>query len=143
MKTFYIKKAKGTVKPVIGASVSEKKPSVGSYINFNVGTEIKYEATLEGAFNTSPLTGNMTLEADSVEVVVETIGGGGVEYSWYDVYFSMPEYGGMHTVDQLIEMVNRRAGGMVHFVLENNKIYLTKNGFTSDIASVSIDATAY
>ena len=35
MKTFYVKKGKGA-KPVVGASIVEKKPAVGEYINFNV-----------------------------------------------------------------------------------------------------------
>lgn len=139
MKTFFIKKGKGAT-PVVGASVLTKKPDVGSYVSFNVPTDVKITCTLDGEFDVSPLTGNKSIPADTVEVTISTIGGGSSEYSFANLYFSMPTYGSPHTVDQLLEMMNKRAGGMVHFVLENNKIYLTKNSFTSAISNVTIDS---
>jgi hypothetical protein len=140
MKTFFIKKGKGAT-PVVGASVLTKKPDVGSYVSFNVPTDnVMVECTLDGEFDVSPLTGNKSILADTVEITVITIGGGSSEYSYVNLYFSMPTYGSPHTVDQLLEMMNRRAGGMVYFVLQNNKIYLTRSSLTSAISTVTIDS---
>jgi len=140
MKTFFVKKAKGAAKPAVGTSILSKKPAVGSYINFNVGSEVKIPCILQGAFDINPLTGNLSIAADSVYVYGSTITGSGVEYCGVDLYYTMPEYGEPHTVDQLLEMVNKRCGGMFYFVLENNLIYITKNGFTADINTISIGA---
>ena len=82
----------------------------------------------------------MSIAADTVEVTIYTIGGPSSDYSYINLYFSMPTYGTPHTVDQLLEMMNRRAGGMVYFVLQNNKIYLTRSSLTSEISSVTIDS---
>ena len=140
MKTFFIKK-NNVGNPVVGASVLTTKPDVGSYINFNVPTDnIKVQCTLDGEFNISPLRGNKSIPADTVEITINTIGGPSSEYSYVNLYFSMPTYGSPHTVDQLLEMMNRRAGGMVYFVLQNNKIYLTRSSLTSSVSTVTIDS---
>jgi hypothetical protein len=141
MKTFFVKKAKGA-KPVVGASVLEKKPSVGEYINFNVPTDVKILCELGGEFPLLML-GNAPVAADSIQIYIETVQNGGVEYSYVELYFSIVPYDSIHTVNELLEAANKRAGGMVHFVLEDGLVYVTKNGFTSEINSVGINAVNY
>jgi hypothetical protein len=133
MKTYYVKKSKGS-RPVVGASVLEKKPKVGSYVNFNVGSDVKIECQTGGVLDTPGLTGGTAVAADSIFFYTETDFGNGIEYSYVDLYFSSPEYGVPHTIDQLLEMFNKRAGGMFHIVLENGKFYVTKNGFSTPLS---------
>lgn len=142
MKTFFVKKAKGAAKPAVGTSILSKKPAVGSYINFNVPTDVKILCEVGGEF-TSPMLGNAPVAADSIQIYIETVQNGGVEYSYAELYFSIVPYDSIHTVNELLEAANKRAGGMVHFVLEDGLVYVTKNGFTSEINSIGINAVNY
>ena len=142
MKTFFVKKAKGA-KPVVGASILTKEPKVGSYVSFNVPTDVKVLCTRTGGFDTVGLKGNTPLENDSVDLGFETVGGGSLDYSSMNIFISQPPYNQIQTVDQLLEMTNKRLAGMFHFVLEDGEIYLTKNGMTTEIAGIEIGASNY
>jgi hypothetical protein len=132
MKTYYVKKSKGS-RPVVGASVLEKKPKVGSYVNFNVGSDVKILCSTGGGLDIPGIMGNTLVSGDSIYFYTETNFGNGLEYSYVEFYFSSPTYGVPHTVDQLLEIFNKRAGGLFHIVLENGKFYVTKNGFTEPL----------
>jgi hypothetical protein len=137
MKTFFIKKAKGA-KPVVGASVLTKKPETGSYVSFNVPTDVKVLCTRTGGFDVVDLRGNMPLESNAVTISFETVGGGSLEYTNMNIFISQPPYDQIQTVDQLLEMTNKRLAGTLHFVLENGEIYLTKNGMSTEMAGIEI-----
>lgn len=141
MKTFFVKKAKGA-KPVVGASILTKKPNVGSYVSFNVGTDVKIACNMGGGF-IPPLKGNMALENNAIALTFQTISGDGIDFSAMNIFIAQPPYNQIQTVDQLLEMTNRRLAGMFHFVLEDGVIYLTKNGMTTDIDSIDINADNY
>lgn len=143
MKTFFVKKRKETAKPVVGASVLEKKPAVGSYVSFNVPTDVKVLCTRTGAFDVAGLKGNTPLENNAINLGFETVGGGSLDYSSMNIFISQPPYNEIQTVDQLLEMTNRRLAGMFHFVLEDGEIYLTKNGMTTEIAGIEIGPDNY
>ena len=142
MKTFFVKKGRGA-KPVVGASIVEKKPSVGSYVSFNVGTDVKILCTRTGDFDVVCLTGNTPLESNAIDIGFETVGGGNLDYSSMNIFIAQPPYNDIQTVDQLLEMTNRRLAGMLHFVLEDGEIYLTKNGMTTEIVGIEIGPDTY
>jgi hypothetical protein len=140
MKTFYVKKGKGA-KPVIGASIVEKKPSVGEYINFNVPTTVKFPMIPQGSLN-GPFTSEMNtlLNADQITINVGTDYNGSVGVSYFDFSTAVAPLNGDNTIGVLLNALNTRLGGLGHVVLENGVFYLTKLGLDGEINYASINA---
>lgn len=139
MKTFFVKKAKGAAKPVVGASILEKKPSVGEYINFNVPTDVKIELTKQGSLS-GPFTPEMNtlLNADQITINIGTTYNGSVGATYFDFSTVIAPLNGNNTVAVLLNALNTKLGGMGHVVLENGVFYLTKNGLVGEVDYASI-----
>jgi hypothetical protein len=139
MKTFYVKKSKGA-KPVVGASIVEKKPSVGEYINFNVPTNVKIEMVRQGGLS-GPFIPEMNtlIEGDNIYITINTGYNGSVGGSYFDFGTAIPPLNSNNTIGALLNALNTRLGGMGHVVLEDGIFYLTKLGLVGgDISYVSI-----
>jgi hypothetical protein len=138
MKTFFVKKAKGA-KPVVGASVLEKKPSVGEYINFNVPIDVKIELTRQGALagRFSPEM-NTLVNADNIYVYLGTNYNGSMGGTSLNFNTAIPPLNGDNTIGALLNALNTRLGSMGHVVLENGKFYLTKNGLVGGEITYSV-----
>jgi hypothetical protein len=133
MKTFFVKKGRGA-KPVVGASIVEKKPSVGEYINFNVPTDVKIELNRQGSL-AGPFTPEMNtlIEGDNIYMGFATNYDGSTGGSYFDFGTAVPPLNGNNTVGVLLNALNTRLGSMGHVVLENGVFYLTKNGLVGEI----------
>jgi len=128
MKTFYVKKGKGA-RPVVGASVLEKKPKVGSYINFNVPTDVKIAMTAQGQLSGEFVPEmNTLINADNMYMYVYDNYSGNTGATYFDFGTAVPPLNSDHTIGELLNALNTRLGGMGYVVLENGVFYLTKNG---------------
>ena len=138
MKTFFVKKAKGA-HPVIGASILEKKPSVGEYINFNVPTTVKFPMLAQGSLS-GPFTPEMNtlLTADQITINIGTDYNGSVGASYFDFSTAVAPLNGDNTIGVLLNALNTKLGGLGHVVLENGVFYLTKLGLDGEINYASI-----
>jgi len=142
MKTFFVKKGKGA-KPVVGASIVEKKPTVGEYINFNVPTNIKYALTAQGGLviGKGGAKMNTLVNADNIILTIDTnfdgsLGGTNLTFST-----AIAPLNADNTIGALLNALNTRLGGMGHVVLEDGIFYLTKLGLAGgEITNGVIDA---
>jgi len=130
MKTFFVKKSKGA-KPVVGASIVEKKPAVGEYINFNVPTNIKYALTAQGALSVrGGAKMNTLVNADNIELTIDTNFDGSLGGTSLTFSTAIAPLNADNTIGALLNALNTRLGGMGHIVLEDGIFYLTKLGLT-------------
>lgn len=138
MKTFFVKKAKGA-RPVVGASILEKKPSVGEYINFNVPITVKYALTTQGSLS-GPFTPEMNtlLTADQITLNLGTTYNGNTGASYFDFSTAIAPLNADNTIGVLLNALNTKLGSLGHVVLENGIFYLTKSGIDGEINYGSI-----
>jgi len=140
MKTFFVKKGKGA-KPVVGASIVEKKPSVGEYINFNVPVSVKIALTAQGALF-GPFTPEMNtlVNADNIYINLYTNFDGSTGGTYIDFGTAIAPLNGDNTIGALLNALNTRLGSMGHVVLEDGVFYLTKSGIIGEITGAYIGA---